>query len=73
LAADEPVSAFFMKDERGTVVVQHMLLWFVVAVAGTAVHKGNSSFMVKTGTGKLGKTGLFHSVEYCIFPKFWLL
>lgn len=73
LSADEPVSTFLMKDERGIVVLPHVSLWFMVALGGTAVRKGNSSFMVKTGTGKLGKTGLFPSAEYCIFPKFYLL
>ena len=62
-----------MKDESGTVVLQHLLLWFMVALGGTAVHRGNSFFMVNTGTRKLAKTGLFHSVEYCILPKFCLL
>lgn len=54
LSADEPVSTFLMKDERGTVVLQHLLLWFMVALGGAAVHEGNSSSMGKTGTGKLG-------------------
>lgn len=73
LSADEPVSTSLMKDERGTVVLQHLLLWLMVALGHTAVRIGSSSFMVNAGTRKLGKTGLFHSVEYCIFPKFCLL
>lgn len=61
LSADEPVSTFFMKDERDTIVLQHLFPWFMVALGGTAVHRGNSSFTVNTGTRKMGKTGLFHS------------
>lgn len=69
LSADEPVSTSLVKDERGTVVLQHLLLWLMVALGHTAVRIGSSSFMVNTGTRKLGKTGWFHSVEYCIFSK----
>lgn len=64
LSADEPVSTFFVEDERGTVVLQHLLLWFMVALGGTAMHRGSFSFVVNTGTRKLGKNGLSHSVEY---------
>lgn len=41
LSADEPVSTRFVKGERGTVLLQHVSLWFMVAVGGTAVHKGS--------------------------------
>lgn len=63
LSADEPVSTFFVEDERGTVVLQHLLLWFMVALGGTAMHRGSFSFVVNTGTRKLGKNGLSHSAE----------
>lgn len=67
LSTDEPVSTLFTKDERGTVVLQHTLQGFMVALGGTAVHKGSSSSVIKISTSK---AGLFHSVEYCIIPKF---
>lgn len=61
LSTDKPVSSLFTKDERGTVVSQHTLQRFMVALGGTAVHKGSSSSVIKISTSK---AGLFHSVEY---------
>lgn len=50
-----------------------MLLWFLVAVKALQCTKANFSFKVKSDTGKLGKTGVFCSVEYYIFAKLSLL
>lgn len=63
LSAEEPVSTLFVEDEGGTGVLQHLFLRFMVALGGTAMHRGSFSFVVNTGARKLGKNGLFHSVE----------
>lgn len=63
LSADEPVRTSFVEDARGTVVLQHLLLWFMVALGDSAMHRGSFSFVVNAGARKLGKNELFHSVE----------
>lgn len=62
LSADEPVSTLFNQGWKG----HHAVAAHVAVVSGgcesPAVHKGNFSVKVKTGTGKLGKTG---GVSFC--------